>query len=129
MNTANFILVEQLRKWGWIHHLARHCVACFLTRGDLVIAFTSLFVSRYVAYILIDTFGYFGSLYIGKKDEMFSIDFLLTQTGQSIMLTGCGYLVHHSFTRSGKHGLTYGATILESLSEILIIFLACFFPV
>ena len=22
-------------QWGWIHHLARHSVACFLTRGDL----------------------------------------------------------------------------------------------
>ncbi|GKV35804.1 hypothetical protein SLEP1_g44016 [Rubroshorea leprosula] len=27
----------QLRKWGWMHHLARHCVACFLTRGDLFV--------------------------------------------------------------------------------------------
>jgi hypothetical protein len=26
----------QLRKWGWMHHLARHAVACYLTRGDLV---------------------------------------------------------------------------------------------
>jgi hypothetical protein len=26
----------QLRKWGWMHHLARHSVACFLTRGDMV---------------------------------------------------------------------------------------------
>ena len=25
----------QLRQEGWIHHLARHSVACFLTRGDL----------------------------------------------------------------------------------------------
>ena len=25
----------QLRQWGWMHHLARHSVACFLTRGDL----------------------------------------------------------------------------------------------
>ncbi|CAH1799458.1 unnamed protein product [Owenia fusiformis] len=25
----------QLRQEGWIHHLARHAVACFLTRGDL----------------------------------------------------------------------------------------------
>lgn len=25
----------QLRAEGWIHHLARHAVACFLTRGDL----------------------------------------------------------------------------------------------
>eukprot|EP01025_Chloroclados_australasicus_P024241 TRINITY_DN2438_c0_g2_i4.p1 TRINITY_DN2438_c0_g2~~TRINITY_DN2438_c0_g2_i4.p1 ORF type:complete len:579 (+),score=41.45 TRINITY_DN2438_c0_g2_i4:679-2415(+) len=25
----------QLQQWGWMHHLARHCVACFLTRGDL----------------------------------------------------------------------------------------------
>ncbi|KAI9346971.1 UVR3 AtUVR3-like 6-4 DNA photolyase protein [Obelidium mucronatum] len=25
----------QLKQEGWIHHLARHAVACFLTRGDL----------------------------------------------------------------------------------------------
>ncbi|KAK4794641.1 hypothetical protein SAY86_012635 [Trapa natans] len=30
-------IMVQLRKWGWIHHLARHCVACFLTRGDLFV--------------------------------------------------------------------------------------------
>jgi cryptochrome len=28
-------IMRQLRKEGWIHHLARHAVACFLTRGDL----------------------------------------------------------------------------------------------
>ncbi|KAK6284633.1 hypothetical protein POUND7_003585 [Theobroma cacao] len=28
-------IMVQLREWGWMHHLARHCVACFLTRGDL----------------------------------------------------------------------------------------------
>ena len=28
-------VMTQLRTEGWIHHLARHCVACFLTRGDL----------------------------------------------------------------------------------------------
>ncbi|CAM9534881.1 unnamed protein product, partial [Chrysoparadoxa australica] len=28
-------MMTQLRKEGWIHHLARHMVACFLTRGDL----------------------------------------------------------------------------------------------
>ncbi|KAI5594076.1 hypothetical protein BDE02_03G052700 [Populus trichocarpa] len=28
-------IMVQLRKWGWMHHLARHSVACFLTRGDL----------------------------------------------------------------------------------------------
>lgn len=27
----------QLQKHGWIHHLGRHAVACFLTRGDLYI--------------------------------------------------------------------------------------------
>jgi cryptochrome len=26
--------MTQLRREGWIHHLARHAVACFLTRGD-----------------------------------------------------------------------------------------------
>ncbi|KAJ8940021.1 hypothetical protein NQ314_010852 [Rhamnusium bicolor] len=28
-------IMAQLRQEGWIHHLARHAVACFLTRGDL----------------------------------------------------------------------------------------------
>lgn len=28
----------QLREEGWIHHLARHAVICFLTRGDLWIS-------------------------------------------------------------------------------------------
>jgi len=28
-------IMTQLKKEGWIHHLARHSVACFLTRGDL----------------------------------------------------------------------------------------------
>lgn len=31
-------IMRQLRLEGWIHHLARHCVACFLTRGDLYIS-------------------------------------------------------------------------------------------
>jgi cryptochrome len=31
-------IMTQLRKEGWIHHLARHSVACFLTRGDLFIS-------------------------------------------------------------------------------------------
>ncbi|XP_010914923.2 (6-4)DNA photolyase isoform X1 [Elaeis guineensis] len=30
-------IMIQLTKWGWMHHLARHSVACFLTRGDLFI--------------------------------------------------------------------------------------------
>jgi len=30
--------MSQLRQQGWIHHLARHAVACFLTRGDLWIS-------------------------------------------------------------------------------------------
>ncbi|KAL0850167.1 hypothetical protein ABMA28_012041 [Loxostege sticticalis] len=31
-------IMMQLRAEGWIHHLARHAVACFLTRGDLWIS-------------------------------------------------------------------------------------------
>jgi len=27
--------MRQLKQEGWIHHLGRHLVACFLTRGDL----------------------------------------------------------------------------------------------
>ena len=28
-------VMNQLRTEGWMHHLARHLTACFLTRGDL----------------------------------------------------------------------------------------------
>ncbi|XP_076467399.1 cryptochrome-1-like [Babylonia areolata] len=31
-------IMVQLKREGWIHHLARHAVACFLTRGDLWIS-------------------------------------------------------------------------------------------
>jgi len=31
-------IMTQLRQTGWIHHLARHAVACFLTRGDLYLS-------------------------------------------------------------------------------------------
>eukprot|EP00811_Abedinium_folium_P025535 NODE_3648_length_2004_cov_7.693127.p1 GENE.NODE_3648_length_2004_cov_7.693127~~NODE_3648_length_2004_cov_7.693127.p1 ORF type:complete len:534 (-),score=79.26 NODE_3648_length_2004_cov_7.693127:342-1943(-) len=31
-------VMRQLIRKGWIHHLARHAVACFLTRGDLWIS-------------------------------------------------------------------------------------------
>lgn len=31
-------IMTQLREEGWIHHLSRHAVACFLTRGDLWIS-------------------------------------------------------------------------------------------
>lgn len=31
-------IMTQLRLEGWIHHLARHAVACFLTRGELFLS-------------------------------------------------------------------------------------------
>lgn len=31
-------IMTQLKETGWIHHLARHAAACFLTRGDLWIS-------------------------------------------------------------------------------------------
>ncbi|XP_023612447.1 cryptochrome-2 isoform X3 [Myotis lucifugus] len=36
-------IMTQLRQEGWIHHLARHAVACFLTRGDLWVSWESGF--------------------------------------------------------------------------------------
>lgn len=30
--------MRQLSEWGWMHHLVRHSVACFLTRGDLYLS-------------------------------------------------------------------------------------------
>jgi len=34
-------IMAQLRTEGWMHHLARHSVACFLTRGDLYCSWES----------------------------------------------------------------------------------------
>uniref|UniRef100_A0AAY4CJS5 Photolyase/cryptochrome alpha/beta domain-containing protein n=1 Tax=Denticeps clupeoides TaxID=299321 RepID=A0AAY4CJS5_9TELE len=34
-------IMIQLRQEGWIHHLARHATACFLTRGDLWLSWES----------------------------------------------------------------------------------------
>lgn len=34
-------IMNQLRREGWMHHLARHSVACFLTRGDLYLSWES----------------------------------------------------------------------------------------
>ncbi|XP_052212171.1 cryptochrome-1-like [Dreissena polymorpha] len=31
-------IMVQLREVGWVHHLGRHAIACFLTRGDLWIS-------------------------------------------------------------------------------------------
>jgi deoxyribodipyrimidine photolyase len=31
-------LMVQLKQQGWMHHLGRHAVACFLTRGDLYVS-------------------------------------------------------------------------------------------
>ena len=33
--TTKYNLTKKIPTQGWIHHLARHAVACFLTRGDL----------------------------------------------------------------------------------------------
>jgi len=31
-------IMTQLRQVGWVHHLGRYAIACFLTRGDLWIS-------------------------------------------------------------------------------------------
>lgn len=41
-------IMTQLRQEGWIHHLARHAVACFLTRGDLWISWEEGMKVHYV---------------------------------------------------------------------------------
>lgn len=43
-------IMTQLREEGWIHHLARHAVACFLTRGDLWISWEEGMKVEVVAY-------------------------------------------------------------------------------
>lgn len=49
--------MRQLRQEGWIHHLARHAVACFLTRGDLWISWEEgQGVSLYCFHIFVHLF-------------------------------------------------------------------------
>ena len=57
-------IMTQLKREGWIHHLARHAVACFLTRGDLwisweeglkVVSYKISFVYYY--YCVLNKFG------------------------------------------------------------------------
>ena len=43
--------MNQLRRDGWMHHLARHLVACFLTRGDLLV-FWEIGRDVFVKYLL-----------------------------------------------------------------------------
>lgn len=39
-------IMRQLRQEGWIHHLARHSVACFLTRGGCYISWVRVSIPR-----------------------------------------------------------------------------------
>jgi hypothetical protein len=44
-------IMTQLRVEGWIHHLARHAVACFLTRGDLYQHWEEVFILLLTSYL------------------------------------------------------------------------------
>ena len=46
--------MAQLREVGWVHHLARHAIACFLTRGDLWISWEE---GLKVSHLLSDLFA------------------------------------------------------------------------
>ncbi|XP_041976072.1 cryptochrome-1 [Aricia agestis] len=45
-------IMRQLKQEGWIHHLARHMVACFLTRGDLWVSWEE--GAKVFEYLLLD---------------------------------------------------------------------------
>lgn len=82
-----------------MHHLARHCVACFLTRGDMVDYFN--FWHDFVIIISFSDISCYvaTSLCIGKRDVMSLRDFLLIQTGQLITEIGYGSHALHFSTR------------------------------
>ena len=69
-------IMTQLRREGWIHHLARHAVACFLTRGDLWISWEEGLKVKQTASTA--TF-----IKVGKKLHFFLLVFhlLSSQTG------------------------------------------------
>ena len=46
-------IMTQLRNEGWIHNVARHAVACFLTRGDLWVSWEEgMKVSALLLYVV-----------------------------------------------------------------------------
>lgn len=54
-------IMRQLRHEGWIHHLARHAVACFLTRGEYILRFfVQCTINRKKDFLLQATYGYRG---------------------------------------------------------------------
>lgn len=55
-------IMRQLRQEGWIHHLARHAVACFLTRGDLWQSWEEGQKVTLISYIDVFTYNRFSGL-------------------------------------------------------------------
>lgn len=87
-------IMTQLRQEGWIHHLARHAVACFLTRGDLWISW-----EEGMKVSVLPTNGawlYFEELYIFFYTlYLFSIPYTLYI--YTLYIYGVASLQHHSF--------------------------------
>lgn len=62
-------IMTQLRTEGWIHHLARHAVACFLTRGDLWISWEQGQKVRHVARGSAERVGASGTFTVDKEAD------------------------------------------------------------
>lgn len=81
-------LMRQLKREGWIHHLGRHSVACFLTRGGCYVSwergaevFEELLIDRELPFI---GFGVIINMIQMKRP--------------ATLETGCGFLVQPSIT-------------------------------
>lgn len=88
-------IMTQLREEGWIHHLARHAVACFLTRGDLWISW-----EEGMKVFVLQSIGFYSVF----SDVIDICRYLKSccwmQIGLSMRAPGCGCHVRLSFTNS-----------------------------
>jgi hypothetical protein len=81
---------------GWIHHLARHAVACFLTRGDLYQHWEEVCCLWFCAWYL----RHYSSLMVyACRACGCSTSGCWTRTGRSTTRTGSGCPARASFTR------------------------------
>ena len=88
----------QMKQEGWIHHVARHAVSCFLTRGDLWISWEDGFkVSIMTPFSTWSTNYMKGNLDCDAKDVPVFTGHSLFNTTKRITLL---FIVQHSLHRN-----------------------------
>lgn len=87
--------MTQLRQEGWIHHLARHAAACFLTRGDLWISWEEGMKVHFWFWVFSSCLVIFFSLLAGLEKALHTVStamVLWSGEGGGVLVVGLGSL-------------------------------------